>query len=113
MRAVSGLSRPRQIAMALAKESTEHSLPEIGEAFGGKDHTTVVHRGIQIGSLRATPALATLPGAPYAASSASKAAIVKGKYQESSYLQFPALYMDVGCNAAVPGDSRVFHAGCV
>jgi chromosomal replication initiator protein len=37
------LSRPRQLAMALAKELTEHSLPEIGEAFGGRDHTTVLH----------------------------------------------------------------------
>ncbi|OGT21297.1 MAG: chromosomal replication initiation protein DnaA [Gammaproteobacteria bacterium RIFCSPHIGHO2_02_FULL_42_13] len=37
------LARPRQMAMALAKELTTHSLPEIGEAFGGKDHTTVLH----------------------------------------------------------------------
>ena len=37
------LARPRQIAMALAKELTQHSLPEIGEAFGGRDHTTVLH----------------------------------------------------------------------
>ena len=37
------LARPRQIAMALAKELTNHSLPEIGEAFGGRDHTTVLH----------------------------------------------------------------------
>lgn len=36
-------SRPRQIAMALAKDLTGHSLPEIGEAFGGRDHTTVLH----------------------------------------------------------------------
>ncbi|HLF66007.1 MAG TPA: helix-turn-helix domain-containing protein, partial [Gammaproteobacteria bacterium] len=35
--------RPRQVAMALAKELTNHSLPEIGEAFGGRDHTTVIH----------------------------------------------------------------------
>lgn len=35
--------RPRQIAMALCKELTEHSLPEIGDAFGGRDHTTVLH----------------------------------------------------------------------
>ncbi|EQD61454.1 chromosomal replication initiator protein DnaA, partial [mine drainage metagenome] len=35
--------RPRQIAMTLAKELTEHSLPEIGSAFGGRDHTTVLH----------------------------------------------------------------------
>jgi chromosomal replication initiator protein len=37
------LARPRQLAMALAKELTEHSLPEIGDAFGGRDHTTVLH----------------------------------------------------------------------
>jgi len=37
------ITRPRQIAMALAKELTSHSLPEIGEAFGGRDHTTVLH----------------------------------------------------------------------
>lgn len=35
--------RPRQIAMSLAKERTNHSLPEIGDAFGGRDHTTVLH----------------------------------------------------------------------
>jgi len=37
------IARPRQIAMALAKELTSHSLPEIGDAFGGRDHTTVMH----------------------------------------------------------------------
>jgi chromosomal replication initiator protein len=37
------LARPRQMAMALSKELTEHSLPEIGDAFGGRDHTTVMH----------------------------------------------------------------------
>ena len=37
------IARPRQIAMALAKTLTNHSLPEIGEAFGGRDHTTVMH----------------------------------------------------------------------
>jgi chromosomal replication initiator protein len=37
------LARPRQMAMALTKELTEHSLPEIGDAFGGRDHTTVLH----------------------------------------------------------------------
>ncbi len=37
------LARPRQMAMALCKELTEHSLPEIGDAFGGRDHTTVLH----------------------------------------------------------------------
>lgn len=37
------IARPRQVAMSLAKELTNHSLPEIGEAFGGRDHTTVLH----------------------------------------------------------------------
>jgi chromosomal replication initiator protein len=37
------VTRPRQIAMSLAKELTTHSLPEIGDAFGGRDHTTVLH----------------------------------------------------------------------
>ena len=37
------IARPRQVAMALCKELTEHSLPEIGKAFGGRDHTTVLH----------------------------------------------------------------------
>lgn len=37
------ITRPRQIAMALAKELTNHSLPEIGQMFGGRDHTTVLH----------------------------------------------------------------------
>ncbi len=37
------VARPRQVAMALAKELTQQSLPEIGEAFGGRDHTTVLH----------------------------------------------------------------------
>lgn len=37
------VTRPRQVAMALAKELTSHSLPEIGDAFGGRDHTTVIH----------------------------------------------------------------------
>ena len=37
------VTRPRQIAMALAKSLTNHSLPEIGESFGGRDHTTVIH----------------------------------------------------------------------
>ncbi|MER3546477.1 MAG: chromosomal replication initiator protein DnaA [Rhodanobacteraceae bacterium] len=46
------LARPRQLAMALARELTEHSLPEIGEAFGGRDHTTVMHASKTIRSLR-------------------------------------------------------------
>ena len=37
------MARPRQVAMALCKELTNHSLPEIGDAFGGRDHTTVLH----------------------------------------------------------------------
>ena len=45
------LARPRQMAMALTKELTEHSLPEIGDAFAGRDHTTVLHACRQIKSL--------------------------------------------------------------
>ena len=37
------VARPRQLAMSIAKELTSHSLPEIGESFGGRDHTTVLH----------------------------------------------------------------------
>ena len=48
------IARPRQIAMALAKELTNHSLPEIGDAFGGRDHTTVLHACRRIESLRET-----------------------------------------------------------
>ncbi|MCG3201363.1 MAG: Chromosomal replication initiator protein DnaA [Gammaproteobacteria bacterium] len=46
------VTRPRQIAMALAKELTNHSLPEIGDAFGGRDHTTVLHACRKIVDLR-------------------------------------------------------------
>jgi chromosomal replication initiator protein len=46
------VARPRQIAMALAKELTTHSLPEIGDAFGGRDHTTVLHACRKIQELR-------------------------------------------------------------
>lgn len=46
------LARPRQIAMALAKELTPLSLPEIGDAFGGRDHTTVLHACRKIAELR-------------------------------------------------------------
>ena len=48
------IARPRQVAMALAKELTNHSLPEIGDAFGGRDHTTVLHACRRIESLRET-----------------------------------------------------------
>jgi chromosomal replication initiator protein len=46
------IARPRQIAMALSKELTNHSLPEIGDAFGGRDHTTVLHACRKVKSLR-------------------------------------------------------------
>ncbi len=46
------ITRPRQIAMALAKELTTHSLPEIGDAFGGRDHTTVLHATRKVVELR-------------------------------------------------------------
>lgn len=46
------ITRPRQIAMSLAKELTNHSLPEIGDAFGGRDHTTVLHACRKVISLR-------------------------------------------------------------
>jgi chromosomal replication initiator protein len=46
------VARPRQVAMALAKELTSHSLPEIGDAFGGRDHTTVLHACKRIKELR-------------------------------------------------------------
>ena len=50
------IARPRQIAMALAKELTNHSLPEVGDAFGGRDHTTVLHACRKIEELRGTTA---------------------------------------------------------
>ena len=50
------VARPRQVAMALCKELTNHSLPEIGDAFGGRDHTTVLHACKQIKQLRASTA---------------------------------------------------------
>jgi chromosomal replication initiator protein len=46
------IARPRQVAMALAKELTNHSLPEIGDAFGGRDHTTVLHAVRKVEELR-------------------------------------------------------------
>ena len=46
------ITRPRQIAMSLAKELTTHSLPEIGDAFGGRDHTTVLHATRKVVELR-------------------------------------------------------------
>jgi chromosomal replication initiator protein len=48
------VARPRQLAMALSKELTNHSLPEIGEGFGGRDHTTVIHACRKIAELRRT-----------------------------------------------------------
>ena len=48
------IARPRQLAMALAKELTNHSLPEIGDAFGGRDHTTVLHACRRLNDLRET-----------------------------------------------------------
>lgn len=46
------VARPRQVAMSLSKELTNHSLPEIGDAFGGRDHTTVLHACKQVKKLR-------------------------------------------------------------
>ena len=46
------VARPRQVAMALAKELTQMSLPDIGEAFGGRDHTTVLHACRKIAQLK-------------------------------------------------------------
>jgi chromosomal replication initiator protein len=48
------VARPRQVAMALSKEVTQSSLPEIGDAFGGRDHTTVLHACKRIAELRQT-----------------------------------------------------------
>jgi chromosomal replication initiator protein len=48
------IARPRQVAMWLARELTPHSLPEIGDAFGGRDHTTVMHACRTIADLRRT-----------------------------------------------------------
>ncbi|MGK0442130.1 MAG: chromosomal replication initiator protein [Pseudohongiellaceae bacterium] len=50
------VARPRQVAMALAKELTNHSLPEIGDSFGGRDHTTVLHACRRIKELEETDA---------------------------------------------------------
>ena len=50
------IARPRQVAMALTKELTNHSLPEIGDAFGGRDHTTVLHACRKITELLAADA---------------------------------------------------------
>ena len=46
------VARPRQVAMSLAKELTNHSLPEIGDSFGGRDHTTVLHACRKIEELK-------------------------------------------------------------
>jgi len=48
------VARPRQVAMALAKELTRHSLPEIGDVFGGRDHTTVIHACRKVKELKET-----------------------------------------------------------
>ena len=48
------VARPRQMAMALSKELTNHSLPEVGDAFGGRDHTTVLHACRKIKELLAS-----------------------------------------------------------
>lgn len=48
------IARPRQVAMALSKELTNHSLPEIGDAFGGRDHTTVIHACRKVAELKAS-----------------------------------------------------------
>ena len=48
------ITRPRQVAMSLSKELTNHSLPEIGDAFGGRDHTTVIHGCRKVNELRET-----------------------------------------------------------
>jgi chromosomal replication initiator protein len=50
------IARPRQMAMFLAKQMTDHSLPEIGNAFGGRDHTTVLHACRKIEALCETDA---------------------------------------------------------
>ena len=46
------ITRPRQIAMSITKELTNHSLPEIGDAFGGRDHTTVIHANKKVALLK-------------------------------------------------------------
>jgi len=46
------ITRPRQLAMTLARELTSHSFPEIGNAFGGRDHTTVINACKRISELR-------------------------------------------------------------
>jgi chromosomal replication initiator protein len=51
------VARPRQLAMSLSKELTKHSLPEIGKAFGGRDHSTVIHAARKIAELRAADPL--------------------------------------------------------
>jgi chromosomal replication initiator protein len=50
------IARPRQVAMALSKDLTNHSLPEIGDAFGGRDHTTVIHACRKVAELKASDA---------------------------------------------------------
>ncbi|MCZ6664684.1 MAG: chromosomal replication initiator protein DnaA [Gammaproteobacteria bacterium] len=48
------IARPRQVAMALSKDLTNHSLPEIGDAFGGRDHTTVIHACRKVAELKSS-----------------------------------------------------------
>ncbi|WPL10289.1 Chromosomal replication initiator protein DnaA [Thiorhodovibrio litoralis] len=51
------IARPRQMAMALAKELTKNSLPEIGKSFGGRDHSTVIHANKKVQELRSSDPL--------------------------------------------------------
>src|SRR5690606_30487476 len=53
-RRIRTVTRPRQVAMLLSKELTNHSLPEIGDAFGGRDHTTVLHACKKVRELQET-----------------------------------------------------------
>ena len=48
------IARPRLVAMALSKDLTNHSLPEIGDAFGGRAHTTVIHACRKVAELKAS-----------------------------------------------------------
>ena len=48
------ITRPRQVAMSISKELTKNSLPEIGDLFGGRDHTTVIHACKKVEELKST-----------------------------------------------------------